>query len=104
MATWQARRRPKSLELQADIRWTGLRIIDFQPGEDNARVEFEASLMQAGRVSAMHENSRFVCEQGQWLYSDGDSLRPSFEAWKPGRNESCPCGSGRKFKRCCAAA
>jgi uncharacterized protein YecA (UPF0149 family) len=19
-----------------------------------------------------------------------------------GRNESCPCGSGRKFKRCCA--
>lgn len=20
---------------------------------------------------------------------------------KVGRNESCPCGSGRKFKRCC---
>ena len=20
---------------------------------------------------------------------------------KPGRNESCPCGSGRKYKRCC---
>ena len=20
----------------------------------------------------------------------------------PGRNESCPCGSGRKFKHCCA--
>ncbi|MGH9579028.1 MAG: SEC-C metal-binding domain-containing protein, partial [Terriglobales bacterium] len=22
----------------------------------------------------------------------------------PGRNESCPCGSGRKFKHCCARA
>jgi hypothetical protein len=20
---------------------------------------------------------------------------------KPGRNDPCPCGSGRKFKRCC---
>jgi hypothetical protein len=20
---------------------------------------------------------------------------------KPGRNETCPCGSGRKFKKCC---
>ncbi|WP_228141712.1 SEC-C metal-binding domain-containing protein [Marinobacter sp. X15-166B] len=20
---------------------------------------------------------------------------------KPGRNEPCPCGSGRKFKACC---
>jgi tetratricopeptide (TPR) repeat protein len=23
---------------------------------------------------------------------------------KPGRNDSCPCGSGRKFKRCCGAS
>ncbi|MCK6263290.1 SEC-C domain-containing protein [Vibrio sp. ZSDE26] len=20
---------------------------------------------------------------------------------KPGRNEPCPCGSGKKYKRCC---
>ncbi len=25
------------------------------------------------------------------------------ERTKPGRNDACPCGSGRKFKRCCAA-
>jgi uncharacterized protein len=24
-------------------------------------------------------------------------------ARRPGRNDPCPCGSGRKFKRCCAA-
>ena len=25
-------------------------------------------------------------------------------ALKIGRNELCPCGSGKKYKRCCAAA
>jgi uncharacterized protein YecA (UPF0149 family) len=25
------------------------------------------------------------------------------EGAKVGRNDTCPCGSGRKFKRCCAA-
>ena len=24
-------------------------------------------------------------------------------ALRPGRNDPCPCGSGRKFKKCCAA-
>jgi uncharacterized protein YecA (UPF0149 family) len=23
---------------------------------------------------------------------------------KPGRNDSCPCGSGLKYKKCCAPA
>ena len=25
-------------------------------------------------------------------------------AWPPGRNEPCWCGSGRKYKKCCADA
>jgi uncharacterized protein YecA (UPF0149 family) len=31
-----------------------------------------------------------------------DALRAPAAA-PPGRNDPCPCGSGRKFKRCCAA-
>ncbi len=31
------------------------------------------------------------------------SLAPSFRAQKVGRNDSCPCGSGRKYKKCCGA-
>jgi uncharacterized protein len=31
--------------------------------------------------------------------------RTATPAWqKPGRNDPCPCGSGRKFKKCCALA
>lgn len=29
---------------------------------------------------------------------------PSVIAWPPARNEPCWCGSGRKYKKCCAAA
>lgn len=27
--------------------------------------------------------------------------KPKAKARKPGRNEPCPCGSGRKYKKCC---
>mgnify|MGYP000866609181 FL=1 len=28
---------------------------------------------------------------------------PALIAWPPGRNQPCWCGSGRKYKKCCAA-
>jgi uncharacterized protein len=38
------------------------------------------------------------------LMRDGNAtaLR-SLQARKVGRNDPCPCGSGKKYKRCCAA-
>ncbi|UNB77983.1 SEC-C domain-containing protein [Escherichia coli] len=33
-------------------------------------------------------------ENGQWYYIDG--TRPQIC-----RNDPCPCGSGKKFKKCC---
>jgi uncharacterized protein YecA (UPF0149 family) len=37
------------------------------------------------------------------LESGAPDLDPS-ERFKVGRNEPCPCGSGKKFKKCCGAA
>jgi len=99
--TWHSDHRPQDLILDDGIRWIGLEVIDFQQQEDQATVEFEARLLMAGRVDAVHENSRFVKQQGRWLYTSGDLLLPTFQPWNPGRNEACPCGSGKKFKRCC---
>ncbi len=36
------------------------------------------------------------------LALDADELTPSGQP-KVGRNDPCPCGSGKKFKKCCAA-
>jgi len=30
-------------------------------------------------------------------------LRPVVSDGRPGRNEACPCGSGKKYKKCCAS-
>ncbi|WP_411751462.1 SEC-C metal-binding domain-containing protein, partial [Serratia sp. (in: enterobacteria)] len=44
--------------------------------------------------SAMHERSRFLRLEQRWYYIDG--TKP-----QPGRNAICPCGSGKKYKKCC---
>lgn len=100
--SWHARFRPAELELEPAPRWLGLEVIAAEERGDEATVEFEARLLLDGKVDAIHERSGFVREQGQWYYTEGQLLAPSFTPWKPGRNEACPCGSGRKFKHCCA--
>lgn len=96
-ATWHPSTRPALLELEGDTtRWLGLRILATAQGgegDESGSVEFAADY--AG--GQLHERSRFVRERGQWRYLDGELLPPV----KVGRNEPCPCGSGRKFKRCC---
>ena len=101
-ASWHPDFRPGDLGIDPRIRWLGLDVIEFTEQARRATVEFEARLLSDGRVDALHERSRFVCEGGRWYYADGELLPPGFMPWKPGRNEPCPCGSGNKFKRCCA--
>ncbi|WP_242352083.1 MULTISPECIES: SEC-C metal-binding domain-containing protein [unclassified Anaeromyxobacter] len=36
------------------------------------------------------------------LPSAKSARRPATREARPGRNASCPCGSGQKYKRCCA--
>ena len=40
----------------------------------HAEVEFVARFRVAGRAVRQHERSRFVQDQGQWWYVDGDVL------------------------------
>jgi SEC-C motif domain protein len=100
--SWHPDFRPDNIDLDPDIRWVGLEILEHQESETTARVEFETRLIVRGRLEAMREDSAFVREQGRWLYTEGNSVAPAFEARKLNRNEPCPCGSGRKYKRCCA--
>ncbi len=102
-ASWHPDHRSDGPLVDPSIRWLGLEVIASDLGEDRATVEFEARLLAAGTVDAVHERSEFVREQGRWYYTRGSGLAARFDAWKPGRNETCPCGSGRKFKRCCGA-
>ena len=61
-------------------------------------VEFIASYVEGNALCKLHERSRFIFENQQWFYLDGD-LTPH-QSKNIGRNENCPCLSGKKFKRC----
>ena len=71
--TWQAYHRPSRVEFDVGAKWLGLDIKDFEPiglqeGQETAEVEFVARVRVSGKATRLHERSRFVCEQGQWLY------------------------------------
>jgi len=105
LSSWHMSYRPKTLELEVSLKWSGLKVLSSTaPKHNTAYVEFVAGFNKAGVTGQMHERSRFVFEDGQWFYVDGEQMESStqYQFSPPGRNEPCPCGSGRKFKKCCA--
>ncbi len=98
--SWHPSTRPPELDLCDDATpWLRLEIIateEGSEGDSEGVVEF-AAFYEGGQL---YERSRFVCEGGCWFYLDGEILPPIKEE-KPGRNAPCPCGSGKKYKRCC---
>ncbi|WP_353405880.1 YchJ family protein [Pseudoteredinibacter isoporae] len=107
MATWQ-----HSEGQAADTRqwveshdWLGLQVLQCRKGgstHKEGRVEFIAYYRPKGTQErrAHHELSDFAKVDGKWLYVEGQT--PQSAPKKTGRNDPCPCGSGKKFKRCCA--
>jgi SEC-C motif-containing protein len=88
--------------------WLGLEILSTEaggPGDDSGKVEFIARFRNDDGEQAHHELSTFTKRDGTWYFTGGDVLGPQQvrrASPKVGRNEPCPCGSGKKYKKCCA--
>ena len=41
-----------------------------------------------------------LAEEEQML-ADAEKVQPIEAEAQPGRNDPCPCGSGKKYKKCC---
>ncbi|MDX1805178.1 MAG: YchJ family protein [Alcanivorax sp.] len=96
--SWHPQTRPASLTLDGDEQWLGLEIVSSTTDGDQGRVHFRATCRDNHGFSVLEEQARFENINGHWCYRDGDhQVRPL----KPGRNDPCPCGSGKKFKKCC---
>jgi SEC-C motif domain protein len=86
--------------------WKGLEILETKQGgidEEVGTVEFKAMFMTDEGLQVHHEFSQFRKEDGIWYFSDGKPPERTVvrsEA-KVGRNDPCPCGSGKKYKKCC---
>ena len=90
-------------------KWHGLEIVSLErggEGDDGGVVEFRAAYTVNGGFCNHHERSTFVRENGEWKFEDGEMVPETPErrsSPKVGRNDPCPCGSGKKFKKCCGA-
>ena len=75
LATWHPSTSPGELEL-SPVKWLGLEVRHAQATGDAGVVEFVARLRDNGRGVRLHEVSRFVREEGAWLYIDGQMQGP----------------------------
>ncbi len=90
--------------------WKGLQIVKTDKGtsaHDSGVVEFKALYADENDKDYLHhEISTFKKIDGKWYYDDGQIVGTGpikRSTPKVGRNEPCPCGSGKKFKKCCGA-
>ncbi len=77
-----------------------------------SRYTYVSADKQQDRSFAVYDTSRFALA-GQAPPADGDGearrdearpkLQPIRVEQRVGRNDPCPCGSGKKYKKCCGA-
>lgn len=66
---------------------------EFMPEEEYAKLQQECMDVLPGAVSGIYN----------FWQARRKNTPVKRDAPKVGRNESCPCGSGKKFKQCCGA-
>jgi len=77
----------------------------------DANVDFETLYKKMVEYKAKHLitlpewNNIYTEEEREKLYAEQKSSKTVVrEGEKVGRNDPCPCGSGKKYKKCCGAA
>lgn len=113
--------REDTLKWAKENHWKKLDILSTKnggPEDKTGIVDFIATYEKDGEGFEHHEVAEFRrSSDGKWLFFDGDShahregeghhhhspQAPVVRTEsKVGRNDPCPCGSGKKSKKCCA--
>lgn len=76
LSSWHPGTRPERLDLDEQITWRRLQIVDTESGgadDVTGIVEFRAQYLHHGKRHILHERSRFSrARDGTWRYVDGD--------------------------------
>lgn len=71
LRSWHSSTRPPEVAFDPKVRWTGLEILGRTGGStfhSEGTVEFRAYYRSGGAAGDQHEDSRFVREDGRWVY------------------------------------
>ena len=95
-------------EWSANSQWHGFEIKSAEKGgpeDTTGTVEFIATYSTDDTTHNHHEIAEFKKQNGRWYFVDG-TLQSQKPYVRPepriGRNDPCSCGSGKKYKKCCA--
>lgn len=108
LESWDLSTRPAHLKFDKDERrWSSLKIVNTIGGEEHDErgvVEFKATYELGDDTYLFHEISRFVRQKGKWAYLDATFPYHGKIAHmgQTLKNAPCPCGSGKRFKKCCS--
>jgi len=84
------------------------KVIDGGENDQTGQIEFIARFNDAkGNPVNHHELSLFKKHDGLWHFVDAEAPKVEQirrDSPKVGRNDPCPCSSGKKYKKCCGAA
>ncbi len=109
LKTWDTSKRPANIDFSKKaVDWLRLEIITTKKGgvkDSKGFVEFKAFYILDDEEYVLNELSRFRKRNNQWMYLDGTvkSIAKVGQQTSQGKNATCCCGSGKKFKRCCGA-
>lgn len=82
--------------------WLKLDVLETKTlSKTQATVLFKAYFKENGIARCIEENSLFEYIGEKWYYSQNKSFNTHLSQAKIGRNDPCPCHSGKKYKKCC---
>ncbi len=103
--------REATAEWATKCQWHGLDIVETEQGLEGdsvGKVTFTAHFSRDGKPLTHKEKSLFRRDpaDGEWEFAAELPLKgePVVLGAQPGRNDPCPCGSGKKYKKCCGQA
>lgn len=91
----------------ANSTWLGLEVLHThagQPSDNVGIVEFKAYYVEDGEEFVHEEIAYFEKFEERWYFTKGELPHQGTrtnDSPKVGRNDPCPCGSGKKYKKCC---
>jgi SEC-C motif domain protein len=100
-----------------NTKWQRLEVHGSEGGnhdDTKGQIEFSAWYSDGKSEKVLREHSHFEKKAGRWYYDEQGShtISPSTKRAAPqktvvrsdpktGRNDPCPCQSGKKYKKCC---
>lgn len=84
-------------------KWKSLEIHEVKPQDDSCVIHFTATYERKQEIIPHSEFAEFRRHEGRWFYFDSEFPKQKTQRRdqvKVGRNDPCPCGSSKKYKKC----